>query len=131
MFNTKGLTANKVAELYEKIGEITWETKWNGSNHVGCERTEIMDEKLHNLETEIEEAKHQIQYWGIEDCDWSTIIEEQKIISDWSELTDENMEAVAEEILESLNDYEDEYSVSCVELRDIIAQLESEIINEN
>ena len=129
IINTKGLTASKVAELYEEAGEITWKTKWNGSNHVGCILSVEMQERLLNLEREILDAQHVIEYWGIEDCDWKTILEEQTVIRDWSELTEENMEEVAAQILTGLYSYEEDYSVCCVELRDIIAQLEDEIIN--
>jgi galactokinase len=127
MINTKGLTAETVKECYENVGEITWETKWNGSNHVGCALTDEMQKRLDNLEKEIEDEQSNVDYFGIEQCDWSTILEEQKIIKDWSELREENLEYVAQEIYDSLFQYEDKYSVNCTELSDIVSQLENEL----
>lgn len=125
---TKGLTAETVKECYERVGIIKWETYWNGSNHVGAELSDEMKKKVFDLEDLLLEEQQTLDYFGIEDCDWDTILKEQKTIKDYSELTQENLEQVANEIFESLFEYEDKYSVNCVELRDIEAKLEEELM---
>jgi hypothetical protein len=124
---TKGLTAEMVKKCYEEAGKISWETKWNGSNHVGCKLSHEMQEKLDRLRADIEEKQSNIDYWGIEQCDWDSILEEQTIIEDWSQVTEENKELVAEEIYYNLFNYEDEYTVNCTEIRDILAKIDEEI----
>ncbi len=118
-FDTNRLTVEMVKEIYEEVGKISWETKWNGSNWVGCEKSEEMERRIGELEGKIRDRQMDISFYNIDGSDFTTLLEEQTIIKEWSELNEDNIEAVAVQIHESMYNYEDDNQIYMSDVRDV------------